>query len=74
MSKRCEEKHAGRGHPRPSALTRQRVAQQMKALQIHSGHRSFSPLLRCKPLKGNSLPAALRLTGSKNTAARRGKI
>ena len=74
MSKDCKEKRAERTSVRSNALTRQAAAQQRKATMVHAGHRPFSPLLRCKPLKAFRLPAVMRLTGSKNSAAHRGKI
>ena len=42
MSKGGEEKHAGRGHPRPNALTQPRAVQHMKTLLRHIGYRFFS--------------------------------
>ncbi len=74
MSKGREEKRAERDEPRSNALTLQIAAQQMKAVLDHAEHRPFSPLPRCKPLKAFRLPAVSRLAGSKNSAARRGKI
>ena len=74
MSKGCKKERAGRGDPRSSGLTLQAAAQQMKALPVHAGHRSFSPLLRCASLKAEWLPSLPRLARSKNNAARRGKI
>ena len=55
-------------------LTLQAAAQQMKATRVHVVHRSFSPLLPCESLKAIWLPTLAHLAGSKNNAARRGKI
>lgn len=74
MSKGCKEERAGRGNPRSSGLTQQAAVQQMKALPVHAGHRSFSPLLRYESLKAEWLPSLPRLAGPKNNAAHRGKI
>ena len=74
MSKECKEERAGRGDPRSSGLTLQVAAQKMKALPVHAGHRSFSPLQRCESSKAMGLPSLARLAGSKNTAAHCNKI
>ena len=74
MSKGCKKERAGRGDPRSSGLTLQAAAQQMKATRVHVVHRSFSPLLPCESLKAIWLPTLAHLAGSKNNAARRGKI
>ena len=74
MGKVCKKKHEERGKPRSSALTLQTAAQRMKALPNHTVHRSFSPLPRRISLKAIWLATLMLLAGSKNPAARCGKI
>ena len=73
MAKGCKERHAGRGDPRPSGLTRQAAGQMAEASSFHTGHRFFARLRRCSPLNMLAYPSVLRLADDQTSAARCGK-